>query len=94
MGNNVKRLNLYFNLDNEKAKEAYEIISNSIAKTAFIVDAVLAYKKSQIVDKQKIKEAVREALCEVNCSLEIYKNDEVTENNDIPDDIFNMLADL
>lgn len=91
---NIKRLNLYFNLDNAKTKEAYEIISNSMSKTAFIVDAVLAYKDNTIIDKSIIKEAVKEAFLEMDYNLGVAKNTCKQESNEIPDDVFNMITNL
>jgi hypothetical protein len=56
----VKRINLSFDLRNEKLREAYGIIvSKRSAKTAFVADAVLAYlENNTLINKQCIKEAV------------------------------------
>lgn len=63
----VKRINLSFDLRNEKLREAYGIIiSKRSAKTAFVADAVLAYlENNALINKQCIKEAVKEAIQEM-----------------------------
>lgn len=89
-----KRINLYFDTNNERMRKAYDIIYTHAAKTAFIVDAVLSYTEGNAeLNKNAIKEALREVITELG--LEI-KNEENKNNEDeaIPDEIFNMLSEL
>ena len=90
----TKRINLSFDLRNEEAKQAYEIImSKRSAKTAFVTDAVLAYvKNNTLINKQKIKDAVKEAIREVGgMPVSTVGNDEA---DGIPDDIFNIINQI
>lgn len=89
-----KRINLYFDTNNERMGKAYDIIHTYAAKTAFIVDAVLSYTEGNAeLNKNAIKEALREVINELG--LEI-KSEEIENKEDeaIPDEIFNMLSGL
>lgn len=91
-----KRINLCFDLDNERSRKAFEIIQTHSAKTAFVVNAVLSYMDgSKSIDKDSIKKAFKEVITELG--LEI-KSEDINKNEDeditIPDDIFNMLSGL
>lgn len=89
-----KRINLYFDMNNERARQACEIIQTHSAKTAFVVDAVLSYMEgSKNIDKDSIKKALMEVIIELGLDSkfeDINKSEDVT----IPDDIFNMLSGL
>jgi len=89
-----KRINLCFDMDNERSKKAFEIIQTHSAKTAFIIDAVLSFiEDNNNIDKDTIKKAFKEVILELGLEIkceDINKNEDVT----IPDDIFNMLSGL
>jgi len=91
----VKRINLSFDLRNEKLREAYEIIiSKRSSKTAFVADAVLAYVKNNTpINKQTIKDAVREAIQEVGViAVNTVNSKEATDG--IPDDVFDIISQI
>lgn len=91
----VKRINLSFDLRNEKLREAYGIIvSKRSAKTAFVADAVLAYIENHTpINKQTIKDAVREAIQEASViAVNTVNSKEATDG--IPDDIFDIISQI
>jgi len=91
----VKRINLSFDLRNEKLREAYGIIiSKRSAKTAFVADAVLAYlKKNTQINKQCIKDAVKEAIQEIGViAVNTVNREEATDG--IPDDVFEIISQI
>ena len=91
----VKRINLSFDLGNEKLREAYGIIiSKRSAKTAFVTDAVIAYIENNTpINKQTIKDAVREAIQEVGViAVNTVNSKEATDG--IPDDVFEIISQI
>jgi hypothetical protein len=91
----IRRINLSFNLRDDKAREAYEIImSKSSAKTVFVTDAVLAYIENNTpINKQTIKDAVREAIQEAGfIAVNTVNSKEAT--NGIPDDVFDIISQI
>ena len=91
----VKRINLSFDLRNEKLREAYEIIiSKRSAKTAFVADAVLAYIENNTqINKQCIKDAVKEAIQEMGgIAVNTVNREEATDG--IPDDVFEIISQI
>jgi hypothetical protein len=95
MMSQVKRINLSFDLRNEKLREAYEIIiSKRSAKTAFVADAVLAYiENSTQINKQCIKDAVKEAIQEMGGITVNEANNEESAGG-IPDDVFDIISQI
>ncbi|GAA0123451.1 hypothetical protein UT300018_27690 [Clostridium faecium] len=92
---NTKRVNLCFNLENERARKAFEIIQQQGAKTAFIIDAVLAYiDRDNELYKEIVKEGVKEAIEELGLEMAIKKAEGKKEDEALPDDIFQMLSGL
>ena len=92
----IKRINLSFDLRNETARKAYEIIiSKRSTKTAFVTDAVLAYLENNTqINKQCIKEAVKEAIQEMG-GITVNKSNNNEESADgIPDDIFDVISQI
>jgi hypothetical protein len=76
-------------------REAYGIIiSKRSAKTAFVADAVLAYVKNNTpINKQTIKDAVREAIQEAGViAVNTVNSEESTEG--IPDDVFDIISQI
>ncbi|SHH75864.1 hypothetical protein SAMN02745135_01991 [Caloranaerobacter azorensis DSM 13643] len=95
MKDNIKRINLCFNLNNERAKKAYNTIQEYNAKTAFVISAVLAFiENKDEINKEIIKEAVKEALRESGAKIELQKESRSKETGGIPDDVFNLLSGL
>lgn len=91
----TKRVNLCFNLENERARKAFETIQQQGAKTAFIIDAVLAYiDKNNEIYKDIVKEGVKEAIEELGLEMAIMKAEGKREDTVIPDDVFEMLSGL
>lgn len=92
-----KRINLYFDMNNERARQACEIIQTHSAKTAFVVDAVLSYMEgSKNIDKDSIKKALKEVIIELGLDSKFEDVEDINKSEDvtIPDDIFNMLSGL
>ena len=91
----VKRINLSFDLRNEKLREAYEIIiSKRSAKTAFVADAVLAYIENNTqINKQCIKDALKEAIQEMGVITVNEANNEESAGG-IPDDVFDIISQI
>ncbi len=91
----VKRINLSFDLGNEKLREAYGIIiSKRSAKTAFVADAVLAYIENNTqINKQCIKDAVKEAIQEMGGITVNEANNEESAGG-IPDDVFDIISQI
>lgn len=91
----IKRINLSFNLRDDKAREAYEIImSKRSAKTAFVTDAVIAYIENNTpINKQTIKDAVREAIQEIGVMTVNKANNEESVDG-IPDDVFDIISQI
>jgi len=91
----VKRINLSFDLGNEKLREAYGIIiSKRSAKTAFVTDAVLAYVKNNTpINKQTIKDAFKEAIQEAGViAVNTVNSKKATDG--IPDDVFDIISQI
>ena len=91
----TKRINLSFDLRSEKAREVYEIIiSKRSAKTAFVIETVLAYLgNNKSIDKQTIKDAVKEAIQEIGVNTLNEANSEEVAGG-IPDDVFNIINQI
>lgn len=91
----IRRINLSFNLRDDKAREAYEIImSKSSAKTVFVTDAVLAYIENNTqINKQCIKDAVKEAIQEMGGITVNEANNEESAGG-IPDDVFDIISQI
>ncbi|MDH7565968.1 MAG: hypothetical protein QHH06_05745 [Clostridiales bacterium] len=91
----VKRINLSFDLRNEKLKEAYGIIiSKRSARTAFVSDAVLAYIENNTqINKQCIRDAVKEAIKEIG-GITVNKANNEESTGGIPDDVFDIIRQI
>lgn len=91
----TKRINLSFDLRSEKAREVYEIIiSKRSTKTAFVIETVLAYlENNKSIDKQTIKDAVKEAIQEIGVLTVNEVNSEEIAGG-IPDDVFDIINQI
>lgn len=91
----VKRLNLSFDLNREKDRRAYEILSNQQYKTSYVINCILCYEgeKGEEVQKSIIKQALIEVLSDYN--VKITKRQNVEMNMDLlPDKIFDVFSQL
>ena len=91
----TKRINLSFDLRSEKSREVYEIIiSKRSAKTAFVIETVFAYlENNKSIDKQTIKDAVKEAIQEIGViTLNEANGEEIAGG--IPDDVFDIINQI
>jgi len=91
----TKRINLSFSIDREDDAKVYSILSAQKYKTDYVIKAVLSFmeKGNKTLDKEKIKEAVKEALREYGIdSKDLNK----IENNEekLPREIFDMFNSL
>jgi hypothetical protein len=86
----IKRLNLSFNLQRENDRNVYNIIKSKRQKTAYIIKAVLAYEGVTQEEKElkRIKRALREVLQDMN--LTVDKDCNFTEETQIPDEVFQI----
>jgi len=92
----TKRINLSFSLDRKDDAKVYNILSAQKFKTDYVIKAVINYLEKEdktILDKEKIKEIVKEAIleCDMN-SIDINR----AENNEqrLPKEIFDMFNSL
>ncbi|MBZ4646063.1 MAG: hypothetical protein PWQ59_876 [Thermoanaerobacterium sp.] len=90
----IKRLNLSFNLQRENDRNAYNIIKSKRQKTAYIIKAVLAYEGVTQEEKElkRIKRALREVLQDMN--LMVDKDCNFTEETQIPDEVFQIFDSI
>ncbi|SHK47430.1 hypothetical protein [Tepidibacter formicigenes] len=92
-----KRINLSFDLEREEDRVVYDLIQSNRGKTKFVIDAVLAFEnKREGIDIEQFKNAVKEAIIEVGLSIKVDDKNNVVieEENQIPDDLFNMISGL
>jgi hypothetical protein len=90
----IKRLNLSFNLQRENDRNVYNIIKSKRQKTAYIIKAVLAYEGVTQEEKElkRIKRALREVLQDMN--LTVDKDCNFTEESQIPDEVFQIFDSI
>ena len=90
----IKRLNLSFNLQRKNDRIAYNIIKSKRQKTAYIIKAVLAYEGVTQEEKElkRIKRALREVLQDMN--LMVDKDCNFTEETQIPDEVFQIFDSI
>ena len=90
----IKRLNLSFNLQRENGRNAYNIIKSKRQKTAYIIKAVLAYEgvTQEEKDLKRIKRAIREVIKEMNLTAD--KNCYFTDESQIPDEVFQIFDSI
>ena len=85
----IRRLNLSFNLERGEDLTAYNIIRTKRQKTAYIIQAVLAYENINQGEGElkRIKRALREVIREMNFTAD---NCNITEESQIPDEVFQI----
>jgi hypothetical protein len=90
----IKRLNLSFNLQRENDRNVYNIIKSKRQKTAYIIKAVLAYEGVTQEEKElkRIKRALREVLQDMNLMVDMDCN--FTEETQIPDEVFQIFDSI
>lgn len=95
----TRRINLSFSLDRDDAAKVYDIITSQKYKTDFVIRAVTYYIEkgtSQVIDKEIIKDAVREVL-ESYGTVDIgqtIKPENASEIIELPSEIFDMFNSL
>ena len=94
----VKRINLSFSLDRKDDLEVFNILSKQKYKTDYVIKAVISYigERNRDIDKEIIKQAVKEAIAECGG---ITTENKGKENNscvehELPNEIFNMFDNL
>jgi hypothetical protein len=90
----IKRLNLSFNLQRENDRNVYNIIKSKRQKTAYIIKAVLAYEGVTQEEKElkRIKRVLREVLQDMNLMVDMDCN--FTEESQIPDEVFQIFDSI
>jgi len=86
----IKRLNLSFNLQRENDRNAYNIIRSKRQKTAYIIKAILACEGVTQEEREliRIKRALREVIKEMKLTAD--KHCDFTEGSQIPDEVFQI----
>ena len=87
---NIKRINLYFNMNREEDSKVYEEIKKQKKKTDYIISLVL---KNNRLPKEEIKELVKEIIEEYNF-IPNKDNVKCEEKSNIPDHIFNFFEQI
>jgi 3-methyladenine DNA glycosylase AlkC len=90
----IKRLNLSFNLQRENDRIAYNIIRSKRQKTAYIIKAILAYEGVTQEEREliRIKRALREVIKEMKLTAD--KHCDFTEESQIPDEVFQIFDSI
>lgn len=92
----TKRINLSFSMDREDDAKVYNILSAQKYKTDYVIKAVISYVEKRdktILDKEKIKEIVKEALRE--CGIDSINLNQAGNNEQkLPNEIFDMFNSL
>lgn len=94
----TKRINLSFSMDREEDVKVYNILSAQKYKTDYVIKAVLSFtgKNGKDFDKEKIKEALKEAIAEcggITIGNSKKDNDDYAQPV-LSDDIFSMFDSL
>jgi len=94
----VKRINLSFSLDRKDDLEVFNILSKQKYKTDYVIKAVISYigERNRDIDKEIIKQAVKEAIAEcggITTENKGKENDSCIQH-ELPDDIFDMFDNL
>ncbi|NLK29273.1 MAG: hypothetical protein GX306_13205 [Clostridiales bacterium] len=89
----IKRINLSFDLRREKDRQVCDILSVIKHKTAYVTEAVLAYEmgNQNTIDKNVIKQALREVLVEMN--IKSIENKQEREEV-IPETVFDIFEQM
>ncbi len=90
----IKRLNLSFNLQRENDRNAYNIIRSKRQKTAYIIKVILAYEGVTQEERElkRIKRALREVIKEMKLTAD--KHFDFTEESQIPDEVFQIFDSI
>ncbi|WP_094549820.1 hypothetical protein [Petroclostridium xylanilyticum] len=94
----TKRINLSFSMDREEDVKVYNILSAQKYKTDYVIKAVLSYigERDKGLDKEIIKQAVKEAIAEcggITIENKGKENDSCIQH-ELPNDIFDMFDNL
>lgn len=92
MSDYIKRINLSFDLRREEHRIAYELLSAQQHKTDYIINTILSLGEvSEKVNRKFIKEALKEALTEINVRFDINNSNRIEE---IPEDVFDIFEQM
>lgn len=95
----TERANLSLNMDREDDRQVFKILEGKRNKTAFVVEAVLAFvnmekKDDNVWGKELLKQAFREVLQEDGISVKEVENKALDIEQDIPEDIFELFDQM
>ena len=97
MANNIKRINLSFNLEQSEARVAYESLINQPGntKTAYIIKLICSTVSAETnaLDEELIKRCLRDVLKDYNFNCD-DSNKRNKRENVIPDDIMDLLTNI
>ena len=85
---NIKRVNLYFNIEREEDNYAYEIILKQKKKTDYIINLIA---RSNDTRKEDMKALIKEIIEEYDFRP---KNKEKLEKQSIPKDIYEFFEQI
>ena len=95
---NIERINLSFNLEQEEARIAYEILINQPGntKTAYVVKLISSAIKEEnkSLDEELIKRCLRDVLKDYDFSSANDNKQNKKEEDAIPDDIMDLLTNI
>lgn len=95
---NIKRINLSFNLEQEEARIAYEILINQPGntKTAYVVKLISSdiKEENKSLDEELIKRCLRDVLKDYDFSSANDNKQNKKEEDAIPDDIMDLLTNI
>lgn len=91
----IKRTNLAFDLRKADHKYVYNLLNKQSLKTEYVVKAVLEYEErhSDIITKEFIKEAIKEALQDIEiCNIGIISKQQepINAEEEIPEEVFDI----
>lgn len=85
---NIKRINLYFDMDREEDSSAYKIIMKQKKKTDYVINLIL---RSSDIRKEEIKELIREIIEEYDFKPE---HKEKSESQSMPEGIYDFFEQI
>lgn len=93
---NIKRINLSFDIDRPEDYRAYKILKSKRNKTAYVIEVILASlaEKKINIDKDELKQAIREVFDEMNITTNTDREKESSNTEDIPQDVFEIISSI
>lgn len=95
----IRRINLCFDMRRSEDREVYNLLKSKRNKTAYVVDVILKNKKLEssvvTVDKDTLRNIFEEVLNQTHIVFKDTKNKKkITEDIDIPNDVFNIIDNI